>query len=160
MTARRKRKTYDDNFRADTVLMLEAAGYPNQKGALTAVAKKVKAPPRTISRWFNKENNPPPDRLVKEKRGELVERLEDMAHMLLDAMGVDIGENGVDAVRAAVAMGITIDKWQLLKGEPTGIVKIVQMIQEGRVRPEAVRAKWPHLADDLFARAGVEIDAV
>jgi hypothetical protein len=160
VTARRKRKTYDDNFRADTVLMLEAAGYPNQKGALTAVAKKVKAPPRTISRWFNKENNPPPDRLVKEKRGELVERLEDMAHMLLDAMGVDIGENGVDAVRAAVAMGITIDKWQLLKGEPTGIVKIVQMIQEGRVRPEAVRAKWPHLADDLFARAGVEIDAV
>jgi hypothetical protein len=140
--------------------MLEAAGYPNQKGALTAVAKKVKAPPRTISRWFNKENNPPPDRLVKEKRGELVERLEDMAHMLLDAMGVDIGENGVDAVRAAVAMGITIDKWQLLKGEPTGIVKIVQMIQEGRVRPEVVRAKWPHLADDLFARAGVEIDAV
>ena len=160
MTARRKRKIYDDNFRADTVLMLEAAGYPNQKGALTAVAKKVKAPPRTISRWFNKENNPPPDRLVKEKRGELVERLEHMAHMLLDAMGVDIGENGVDAVRAAVAMGITIDKWQLLKGEPTGIVKIVQMIQEGRVRPEAVRAKWPHLADDLFARAGVEIDAV
>ena len=160
MTAKRKRKIYDDNFRADTVLMLEAAGYPNQKGALTAVAKKVKAPPRTISRWFNKENNPPPDRLVKEKRGELVERLEDMAHMLLDAMGVDIDENGVDAVRAAVAMGITIDKWQLLKGEPTGIVKIVQMIQEGRVRPEAVRAKWPHLADDLFARAGVEIDAV
>jgi len=160
VTAKRKRKIYDDNFRADTVLMLEAAGYPNQKGALTAVAKKVKAPPRTISRWFNKENNPPPDRLVKEKRGELVERLEDMAHMLLDAMGVDIDENGVDAVRAAVAMGITIDKWQLLKGEPTGIVKIVQMIQEGRVRPEAVRAKWPHLADDLFARAGVEIDAV
>ena len=156
----RKRKSYDDDFRANTVLMLEACGYPHTKGALTAVARKVKAPPRTISRWFNKEQNPPPDRLVSEKRGELVERLEDMAHMLLDAMGVDIKENGVDAVRAATAMGITIDKFLLLKGEPTGIVKVVQMIQDGRVKPEAVRAKWPNLAADLFARAGVDVDTV
>ena len=156
---RRKHKRYSDDFRAGAVLMLEAAGYPGTKGALTAVAKKLKTPPRTISRWFNKENNPPPDRLVREKRGELVERLEDMAHMLLDAMGVDIGENGVDAVRAATAMGITIDKWLLLKGEPTGIVKVIQMIQEGKVKPEVVREKWPNIADDLFARAGVTVDA-
>lgn len=119
-----KRKTYTDDFRANTVLMLEAAGYPDQKGALTAVAKKVKAPPRTISRWFNKEQNPPPDRLVKEKRGELVERLDDMAHMLLDAMGIDIQENGVDAVRAATALGIVFDKLQLLSGKPTDITEV------------------------------------
>ena len=155
---KRKRKRYTDDFRAGAVLMLEAAGYPGTVGALTAVARKVKAPARTISRWFNKEQNPPPDRLVREKRGELVERLEDMAHMLLDAMGADIKDNGVDAVRAATAMGITIDKWQLLKGEPTGIVKVVQMIQEGKLKPEAVREKWPNIADDLFVKAGLKVD--
>lgn len=139
--------------------MLEAAGYPHQKGALAAVAKKVKAPPRTISRWFNKEQNPPPDRLVREKKGELVPRIEDLAHKLLDAIGVDVDENGVDAVRGATAFGIMVDKLQILKGEPTGIVKVVQLIQDGKLKPETVRAKWPNLADELFTRAGVEVDA-
>ena len=93
-----------------------------------------------------------------EKRGELVDRLEDMAHMLLDAMGVDIQENGVDAVRAATAMGITVDKLQLLKGEPTGIVQVVRMLQDGPIKPEQVRAKWPNIADSLFSQAGVTVE--
>jgi hypothetical protein len=58
----------------------------------------------------------------------------------------------------ATAFGIFFDKHQILQGEPTGIIKVVQMIQEGRVKPDQVRAKWPNLADELFVRAGVDVD--
>jgi transcriptional regulator with XRE-family HTH domain len=153
---KQKRKTYDDKFRTNAVLMAEALA--DSKGALAKAAKHMKVPHSTLSRWARGKQNPPPSQLVHEKREELVDRLEDMAHTLLDAMGLDIEANGVDAVRAATAMGITIDKIQLLKGEPTGIIKVVRMIQEGRVKPEQVRAKWPSLADELFVRAGVDVD--
>ena len=115
----RKRMRYTDEFRASAVLMLEAAGYPNQKGALMAVSKNLNVPHPTLSRWARKVQNPAPDKLVHEKREELVIRLEDLAHRLLDAIGEDIDDSGVDAVRAATALGITVDKWQLLSGKAT-----------------------------------------
>ena len=99
--------------------MLEAAGYPDKKGSLAHVANHIGVPAMTISRWFKNQNNPPPNELVSEKRGDLLERLDDLAHKLLDAIMADINENGLDAVRGATALGITIDKHQLLSGGPT-----------------------------------------
>lgn len=115
-----KRKQYSDDFRADCVLMLEAAGYPDQKGALTAVAKKVKVPARTISRWFNKENNPPPDNVVSIKKGELVDKLETAVHMMLDSIVGDISRmDDAQLKELLTSLGIGIDKLQLLTGGPT-----------------------------------------
>lgn len=150
-----KRRRYTDDFRASAVLMLEAAGYPDEYGSLTAVSKKIEVPPRTLSRWFKKEQNPPPDQLVKEKRGELVERLEDLAHTLIDAIYKDLDENGVDAVKGMTATAIAIDKLQLLRNRPTAIVKLQRALEDGRITPDQVRERWPNLADKLFSEAGV-----
>lgn len=112
-----KRKSYDDKFRASAVVMLEAAGYPNEKGALTKTAAHIGVPARTLSRWFNGEQNPPPDQTVNEKRDELSVLLDteirailgDMPEARKDASYRDLG----------TVAGILIDKIQLITGKPT-----------------------------------------
>ena len=113
----RKRRTYDDKFRRDAVLMLEAAGYPDRKGALVQVERALNVPGRTISRWFNGENNPPPDRLVSEKRPSLIELIKAEAYNALNVPDEVRAEAGYkDRVTAGA---ILIDKMQLLEGKAT-----------------------------------------
>lgn len=115
-----KRPSYTDDFRANAVVMLQAEGYPDKKGALTRIATQLKVPARTLSRWFNHENNPPPDIIVKKKRGDLVERINDELDSILDAFtGVRPDASYRDL---ATSFGIMVDKLQLLTGKPTGRV--------------------------------------
>lgn len=110
--------------------MLEAAGYPTEKGALTRVAEHLKVPARTLSRWFNGEQNPPPDQTVNEKKGEMTDWLRDeiahavtaMAKVREEASYRDIG----------TVLGILIDKLQLLSGAPTERKEYVARTPEER----------------------------
>lgn len=147
-----KRKQYDDEFRASAVLMLEAQGYPTKKGALTAVANHLNVPARTLSRWFNREQNPPPDRIVSEKRGELVERLESVAHQILDVLPESLDEASTQQL--ATALGILLDKRQLLSNKPTEITESIatgakeQLAQQfnrlATARPEGKGSEYAH----------------
>lgn len=112
-----KRKSYDDKFRASAVVMLEAAGYPDQKGALTRVSEHLGVPAMTLGRWFRKAQNPPPNELVTEKRGDL----KDFIKSELDGIFVDMPIVRPDATYKdlATAAGILIDKLQLLENKPT-----------------------------------------
>ncbi|MCK9602697.1 MAG: hypothetical protein M0R06_26855 [Sphaerochaeta sp.] len=112
-----KRKSYDDEFRASAVIMLEAQGYPGIDGALTAVANHLGVPARTLSRWFNRESNPPPDNIVNEKKGELVGRLDGLLDELVEEMRTAL--KGASLNQLAMAFGITFDKKQLLNNGPT-----------------------------------------
>lgn len=114
----KKRTSYSDEFRANAVLMLEAAGYPNTKGALSRVARHLKVPARTISRWFNKESNPPPDKIVSEKKPSMVEALTELLDLHIEASKQAV--QGYDDLRAIdTGIGILLDKIQLLTGQPT-----------------------------------------
>lgn len=145
----KKRRQYSDDFRADCVLMLEAAGYPDRKGALTVVSKKVKVPLRTLSRWFNREQNPPPDQLVNEKRGEMSDRLESIQHIILDEMEKAV--KGAPLRELATAYGVTFDKRQLLNDKPTAILKLEQAVKDGLITPDQIRERYPSIADQYFA---------
>lgn len=112
-----KQPRYNDEFRRDAVLMLQAAGYPGTVGALTRVAKHLSVPERTLSRWYNAEQNPPPDTLVKKKRGKLVELIRQEIYSILGEM--DRKRDEADYRELATALGIAVDKLQLLAGEPT-----------------------------------------
>lgn len=112
-----KRKSYDDKFRASAVVMLEAAGYPHKKGALTDVASHVKVPARTLSRWFNGEQNPPPDQTVTEKRGELIDLVNNELDAIFRAMPVVRAEASYRDL--GTVAGILADKKQLLEGKAT-----------------------------------------
>lgn len=120
-----RRKVYDDKFRTSAVIMLEAAGYPKQEGALTRVAAEIGVPYRTLSRWFNKEQNPPPDYLVQEKRGELADVYEDIAYKYLAHASKDEVIEETQGKDAIIAAATATDKMRLLRGLPTEIVAII-----------------------------------
>lgn len=101
------------------MLYLEAAGYPGRLGALTEVAAKLgmRGKERTLTRWYNRENNPPPDKLVNEKRRDMITKLDNLAHLFLDRLTEENEDIPIDKV--PTAFGIIVDKWQLLNNEPT-----------------------------------------
>lgn len=117
-----KRKRYDDKFRASAVVMLEAAGYPDNKYKLEEIAKHLNVPSRTLRRWFNREHGAPPDNLVIEVKKDLAARLEDLAHKLIDAAFSDLEDTDANLQQINTSLGIVLDKRQLLIGKPTEIV--------------------------------------
>ena len=103
--------------------MLKSQGYPDVKGALAMVAKHLGVPGRTLSRWFNGENNPPPDINVQEKtvdmlvaiQSELAAIMKDMPAARADATYSQLG----------TVFGILFDKRRLLEGLPTEIFSLM-----------------------------------
>lgn len=125
-----KRRQYDDKFRASVVVMLQSQGYPAIKGALTHVANHVGVPAMTISRWFHATSNPPPNELVNEKRGDLVELLRDLVYKLVGAMPDKIEEAALQ--QQGTVLGIVIDKLQLLEGKATERVEVNELSDTDR----------------------------
>ena len=108
---------YTDKFRASAVVMLLAAGWPDVKGAQSRVSKHLKVPRKTLVYWAKKQQNPPPAKLVQEKRQNMIELLEDMRYMLLDEAKEAIPEAPLNHL--LTGYGILTDKQRLLTGEST-----------------------------------------
>ena len=112
-----KRKRYTDEFRAATVIMLEASGYPTRKGALQEVSNHVGVAAMTISRWFHATSNPPPNEIVIIKKEEIVKLMIGEVHAAILEMAK--ARQDADYKDLATAAAILTDKWQLLSGDPT-----------------------------------------
>lgn len=117
----KKRKRYSDVQRADAVVMLEGAGYPDTKGSLQAVSDRLNIPGSTLHRWFHKIQNPPPSHLVSEKRGEMVKRLPDVMHLVLDEIIEAIKDAPLNHL--ATTYGILDDKHTRLSGNATEVIE-------------------------------------
>lgn len=113
---------YSDDFRASAVLMLQAAGYPDESGALTRVAARVGVPHQTLSRWARGVGNPPPHEMVQIKKEDLEKLILKEAHAIFEFM--PDAREVANYRELATAFGILIDKLQLLTGEPTQRVKL------------------------------------
>lgn len=126
--------SYTDEFRASAVLMLEAAGYPEKEGALTAVSKHLKMHSTTLRRWYTAESNPPPGKIVAKKKTDLLESLTDLLNVhIATAHQTILDANHGDVTRG---IGILFDKIQLLQGGATEninnqvIVKVIEGVSE------------------------------
>lgn len=128
-----KRKVYDDKFRASAVVMLEAAGYPENKFKLAEVAKHLGIPSRSLRRWFLGENGAPPDDVVTQQKKALADRLEELAHKILDTAMIAAGDDEASIQMLVTSLGIVLDKRQLLRGKPTSIVDDASLTDETRV---------------------------
>jgi transposase-like protein len=113
----KRQPKYTDKFRAGAVVMLMAAGWPDVKGAQSKVAKHLGVPRQTLMRWANEENNPAPPQLVQEKRMDMIQRLEDIRHLLLDEAEKAIPDAPLNHL--LTGYGILTDKQRLLTGEST-----------------------------------------
>lgn len=147
-------KRYSDDFRSSAVLMLEAAGYPDTKGALMVVANRLDVPHATLSRWSRGIQNPPPPEMVHEKKVDFIVELKDL-------LGISISAAKDTASKASyrelvTGVGIIVDKLQLLTGQPTWRGEIIDLLRSGAVAPEVVEAELgDELARELFNAAGV-----
>ena len=115
--AKRKRKRYDDKFRASAVVMLQAAGYPDKKGALAKTAQHLKVPNTTLRGWYTEAHNPAPSELRTEKEADLTELL----RAELQAAFAEASKARPDATwrDLMTGVGIMVDKLQLLENKPT-----------------------------------------
>lgn len=145
-----KRRKYDDKFRASAVVMLEAAGYPGKEGALTQVAKRLSVPHNTLRGWYHSEHNPPPSQLRQEKKGDLLDWIEEeLAGIFSDMPGKREEASYRDMGTVA---GILMDKKQLLTGNPTNIFKVENVSDSDIIR------EFNQLLNTARERAVSEVD--
>lgn len=158
---KRLHRRYDDKFRASAVVMLEAAGYPEKKGALEQVAKACKAPESTLRGWYNETHNPPPAKLRAEKRLELIDLVKSELQGIFRAMPNARPEASYRDLGTVAA--IFIDKLQLLEGKPTWRIEIVDLLKQGKITPQDVMDELsdaPELAQELFESAGLQFAGI
>lgn len=162
-----KRRRYTDEERASYVVMLQGAGYPDKKGALQEVVNYSGIQPNVLRRWWKGTQNPPPNKLVTQKKGNLADALEDIAWRIVrhikdpDVITEMTGQQG------ATSIGILIDKIRLLREEPTERIAVddwhsqaLEDIKTGRITyPALAEAFDDDLATRLFREAGVTVSS-
>lgn len=113
-------RNYDDKFKASIVALLISEGYPRNKFKIGEVAKHAGVPLRTLRRWYLSEAGAPPDNIVQQEKKALSERLEELAHKLVDvAFEIVKDTDDVNIQQVITSMGIVVDKTQLLMGKAT-----------------------------------------
>ena len=113
----RKRRRYDDKFRTNAVLILEAAGYPDRKGALAHAARALGMPESTLHGWANGKNNPAPSELRCEKKADVIEFIKQEIPQIFRELGD--ARQDANYRELMIGFGIIMDKWLLLSGDPT-----------------------------------------
>jgi hypothetical protein len=138
--AKRIKPTYNDQFRSSAVVMLKAQGYPEMDGALSIVAKHLKVPASTLSRWFKGTSNPPPSNIVNETKRDLRDLFLDEIYAILKVLPDKRDEAGYQQLTTSLA--IFFDKVRLLDNLPTEIVKVlpelVSELEKGGVKASDV----------------------
>ena len=114
---------YTDEFRAQAIVMLEAAGWPERKGALVRVARTLGIKYQTLSRWARGKYNPPPNKTVHIKMFDMVQALRDEIQAILEEM--PNARPDADFKELGTVLGIVVDKLQLLEGKATERIEMM-----------------------------------
>ena len=113
------KRQYSDSDKAAALAALDA-----NDGNVNRTAKQVRVPRKTLAMWAsNRHLSADVADIRQEKRKELSERLEDLAHTLVDILPDKLPAASVRDLAGALI--VAVDKMQLLKGAPTAISKDV-----------------------------------
>ncbi|MEM8558373.1 MAG: hypothetical protein AAGG50_11175 [Bacteroidota bacterium] len=116
------RRHYSDEQRAEALAALDANRDQNGEGGYTATSRQTGIPRGTIRRWDEDRDRAAPAQLRHEKKAGLADRLEALAHDLINDLAKP--ERRVGNVKdVATAIGIAVDKARLLRGESTEITE-------------------------------------
>ena len=127
-----RRRVYSDKFKASAVLMVEAAGYPDDEYALKRVSKEQHIPLETLKGWVKRgikygkvdeATQKDIDELMEETRTELTELFENSVRAALREMATKIEDASYRDLAWVAA--VHTDKLNVLNGKPT------QNIQQG-----------------------------
>jgi hypothetical protein len=117
------RRGYSDHQRAEALAVLDANG-----GALRQTSRDTGIPTSTLKLWRDEGVHPDCAELCTEKKQSLADRLEALAHTLIDALPGKVTDASLQ--QAATSLGIAVDKMRLLRGEPTSIQESRQELTE------------------------------
>ncbi len=151
---KRKHPTYDDQFRSSAVLMLRSQGYPETDGALALVAKHLKVPMSTLSRWFKGTSNPPPSKLVTKKGEDLRTLFMDEIYAIMGVLPDKRDEASYQQL--TTSMAIFFDKVRLIDGLPTEILQVTSQLLEAFKQLD-----WDAAAifNDMLTKAKAKLEA-
>ena len=146
---------YSDEYRATAIAMLEAEGYPDNKYAVQRVAdylarQKPSPHVRTLRLWFNRKNNPAPEKLIQEKKGELNARIQSAMDLYIEHIGMRDIVDETSAGEAAKVFGILFDKSRLLEDKSTENIEVMDKT--------AARERLTHLINSRASTAGTDSD--
>lgn len=110
------RREYPDTFRAEALAALDA-----NDGNVSRTAREIGMPESTLRSWANGVGKRRISAELRgEKRGDLADRLEDIAWKLVN--GIDEKDiEGASLVQKTTAFGICVDKMRLLRNQATEI---------------------------------------
>lgn len=126
MGARAKpKREYTDAERAEALAALASNG-----GNISRTAAQLKIPRMTLSTWAGKGDDVSDELAALKERaqGNLASALEGVAWRLVGVMPEKLEAASLRDV--ATALGITVDKIQLLRGEPTAITEEVSTARD------------------------------
>lgn len=113
------KRQYSDSEKASALAALDANG-----GNVNQTAKQLSIPRKTLAMWAsNRHLSADVADIRQEKKKELSEKLEDLAHAIVDILPAKLESTPVRDLAGALI--VAVDKMQLLKGAPTNISKDV-----------------------------------
>ncbi len=110
-------KHYTEKERAAALAALEI-----NKGVVARTARELGIPRSTLNEWVSENRHHKKEAVEEEMpaaRADLAERLDRIAHSILDFIPAALPEAQLKEL--TVALGIVVDKKQLLRGQPTQI---------------------------------------
>lgn len=115
-------------------------------GNVARTARQTGIPATTLTKWSKGQNiNGDVTEKGEEKRQGLADRLEALAHQIVDALPEKF--DAASAQQLATTLGITVDKMQILRGKPS------QINQDTLADPDRRRER---IAELLAKRNGSE----
>lgn len=132
--------------------MLKASGYPERDGALSHTAQVLDVPISTLRDWYVTLPDPALSELRTKKTFDLQTAIRAELEGIFKTMP---NARPTAAYRElATAAGILIDKLQILNGQPTWRVEIVNLLRDGTLTPDVIENELGNeLARELFDAA-------
>ena len=123
---------YNEAFKAGALARLWAQDYPQKAAALAQVAADLGVAPRTLRRWFQAAGGAdtsaaasPDDEPLP---ATIADKLEALAHKLLDRALQDEAVNGLNAQQAMSGAANAVEKWRALRDAPKELDKLLPSI--------------------------------
>lgn len=108
------RRQYSDEERGATLTALDANG-----GNVSKTARETGVPRKTVEEWRDGRHVPEVANIRQGKRRALADELEELAYLCLDLLPDKL--NDASAAATATALGIAVDKMQVLRGKPSSV---------------------------------------
>lgn len=109
------KRRYSDDDKGCALAALDA-----NKGNVRRTAHQLNVPAATLRKWRDGFVHPEVTQKCAVKKRRLADKLEDLAHKIIDAADGKIEKAGLKD--SLIAFGTAVDKMQLLRGKPTAIV--------------------------------------